>query len=208
MPIQNYASFRRLVKLTGAPVPPSILLDLEPIRTNDASVKRYGAELATKMVKRLLQSGLVPGVHLCTLNLEQSIRIILENLGWLSESEKAHASPRPRHNRLIEADDQIGTGALAVPMQKEPSAGIAGLSISPREASQLAQWGLSRDANGTKKTVNGNTGAPSGPTQSGGGEDSWDEYPNGRFTDIRSPAYGEIDGWGSGLKINVRVGPL
>jgi hypothetical protein len=37
----------------------------------------------------------------------------------------------------------------------------------------------------------------------GGVEDSWDEYPNGRFTDVRSPAYGEIDGWGNGLKITV-----
>ena len=32
---------------------------------------------------------------------------------------------------------------------------------------------------------------------------AWDEFPNGRFGDIRSPAYGEIDGYGASLKIPV-----
>lgn len=35
------------------------------------------------------------------------------------------------------------------------------------------------------------------------GDASWDEFPNGRFTDVRSPAYGELDGYGGGLKILV-----
>ena len=30
---------------------------------------------------------------------------------------------------------------------------------------------------------------------------SWDEYPNGRFGDARSPAYGDLDGWGVSLKL-------
>jgi len=30
---------------------------------------------------------------------------------------------------------------------------------------------------------------------------SWDEFPNGRFGDARSPAYGEMDGYGAGLKL-------
>lgn len=30
---------------------------------------------------------------------------------------------------------------------------------------------------------------------------AWDEFPNGRFGDIRSPAYGEMDGYGVSLKI-------
>ena len=32
---------------------------------------------------------------------------------------------------------------------------------------------------------------------------TWDEFPNGRFGDIRSPAYGEMDGYGASLKIPV-----
>lgn len=30
--------------------------------------------------------------------------------------------------------------------------------------------------------------------------ENWDEYPNGRFGDARSPAYGELDGYGVSLK--------
>lgn len=32
---------------------------------------------------------------------------------------------------------------------------------------------------------------------------SWDEFPNGRFGDARSPAYGDMDGYGVGLKLPV-----
>jgi methylenetetrahydrofolate reductase (NADPH) len=33
--------------------------------------------------------------------------------------------------------------------------------------------------------------------------ENWDEYPNGRFGDSRSPAYGELDGWGIWIKHSV-----
>ena len=37
--------------------------------------------------------------------------------------------------------------------------------------------------------------------------ENWDEYPNGRFGDSRSPAYGELDGYGVSLKQTVRLLP-
>jgi methylenetetrahydrofolate reductase (NADPH) len=132
------------------------------------------------MVQRLLSSSLIPGVHFCTLNLEKSVRTILESLDWKSSS--IQSSPLPRHNQLIEGDNDA------------PNVGT--LSISPERASQLAEWGLTHSALPPAPKKSSGTGAQ-------GGEDSWDEYPNGRFTDVRSPAYGEIDGWGSGLKITV-----
>lgn len=33
--------------------------------------------------------------------------------------------------------------------------------------------------------------------------ENWDEYPNGRFGDSRSPAYGELDGYGIWIKQSV-----
>ena len=33
--------------------------------------------------------------------------------------------------------------------------------------------------------------------------ESWDEFPNGRWGDVRSPAYGELDGYG--VNINKTV---
>lgn len=126
------------------------------------------------MVSRLVASGLVQGVHFCTLNLEKSVRTILENVGWTQSG--ASGSPPVRHNQLIGEDGQK-------------------LSISPSEASHLAEWGLHHAQPPVPKR------AAVGGGQSA--EDSWDEYPNGRFTDVRSPAYGEIDGWGSGLQTTV-----
>jgi methylenetetrahydrofolate reductase (NADPH) len=123
------------------------------------------------MVSRLVASGLVQGVHFCTLNLEKSVRTILENIGWTQGT-----SPAKKFNELIGDEKQDRT-------------------TSPGDASQLAEWGLHQSQSPVPKR-----------TAVGGGqsaEDSWDEYPNGRFTDVRSPAYGEIDGWGSGLKTTV-----
>ena len=63
----------------------------------------------------------------------------------------------------------------------------------------------------TNGAVNGHAADPklahlrsSGATDSRRGNDSptsWDEYPNGRFGDARSPAYGDLDGWGVSLKL-------
>ena len=180
MPIQNFASFRRLVNLTQCEVPQQILDDLEPIKADDAAVKRYGIDLATRMVSRLVK--VVPGVHFCTLNLEKSVRTVLQNLEWSEGKDPDHGV---RLNRLIEDDETLGTSP---PAQRE-------LAVSPQEASLLAQRVLANKAVTPKKPAN----TPQASTT----EDSWDEFPNGRFTDVRSPAYGEIDGWGSGLKITV-----
>lgn len=173
MPIQSYSSFRRLINLTKCTVPDYIMQELEPIKTNDAAVKQYGASLATEMVKKLMTSKLVPGVHFCTLNLEKSVRTILENLQWNAKKQhdSIHSSPVSRHNQLISEEAlEMDDGAEKVP-----------LAVS---AADVAQW--------VKNTRE---------LSAIGGEPSWDEFPNGRFTDVRSPAYGEIDGWGNGLKI-------
>ncbi|WWC72478.1 methylenetetrahydrofolate reductase [Kwoniella pini CBS 10737] len=206
MPIQNFASFRRLVNLTKCPVPEAISSDLIPISSDDSAVKRYGAELATKMVKQVLESKLVPGIHFCTLNLEKSVRTILENLKWTSTSAPSiEKSPLVRHNRLIEDDQPQTNGTIAINGRTTVNGSglghqISELSVSPSEASQLAQWGLQHNS---LPPVPKKGGIQGGATSNSGqgAEDSWDEYPNGRFTDVRSPAYGEIDGWGSGLKI-------
>lgn len=35
--------------------------------------------------------------------------------------------------------------------------------------------------------------------------ENWDEYPNGRFGDSRSPAFGELDGYGVWIKQTVSI---
>jgi methylenetetrahydrofolate reductase (NADPH) len=94
MPIQTYASFLRVIKLCGARVPPNIMADLDTIRHNDQLIKDYGVRLAVDIIRRIAGSGLVSGIHFCTLNLEKSVQLVLGNLGW------AGGGPITR-NRLI-----------------------------------------------------------------------------------------------------------
>lgn len=44
-------------------------------------MKDYGVKLAINMIKKLAANG-VNGVNFCTLNLEKSVRLILEGLQW------------------------------------------------------------------------------------------------------------------------------
>jgi methylenetetrahydrofolate reductase (NADPH) len=155
------------------------------------------------MAQRLLSSNVVPGVHFCTLNLEKSVRQILDNLDWTDENPPniRKSTVTQRQTQLIEDDTLQPNGAVKVngvsTQNGETTTSMAGLSISAKDATAIASLGLD---DGIPQLTKGLGGAgPQGPS----GEDSWDEYPNGRFTDVRSPAYGEIDGWGSGLKITV-----
>ncbi|KAI5477814.1 hypothetical protein MNV49_005898 [Pseudohyphozyma bogoriensis] len=54
--------------------------------------------------------------------------------------------------------------------------------------------GQGAPGSGATVTPAGSLGRNDSPT-------SWDEFPNGRFGDARSPAYGEMDGYGVGLKL-------
>jgi hypothetical protein len=56
------------------------------------------------MIRRLVEEGGMRGFHFCTLNLEKSVRCILETLGWAP----GHANP---HARLIAVSfrDNVGS---------------------------------------------------------------------------------------------------
>ena len=90
MPIQTYASFLRLTKLCGTHIPDSVARYLEPIKHDDQKVKDYGISLAVEIIQRLVNEGGLQGFHFCTLNLEKSVQMILEKLGWSSPSSSTH----------------------------------------------------------------------------------------------------------------------
>ncbi|THG97685.1 hypothetical protein EW026_g4365 [Hermanssonia centrifuga] len=171
MPIQTYASFLRLTKLCGTRVPPSLMEDLVPIRHDDQKVKDYGVKLAIKMIQRLTTEAEVPGVHICTLNLEKSVQRVIEGLGWSGSSLKYT-------NKLIA--DVSGTATPASHPELE-------LVITPHNATDSAT---------TQLAV-----GPATETEAGKGElnnaATWDDFPNGRFGDFKSPAYGVSNPWGT-----------
>lgn len=59
-------------------------------------MKDYGIDLAIKMIRRLTNEGGVSGFHFCTLNLEKSVRRVLEGLEWIGDNQRTM-----EQNRLI-----------------------------------------------------------------------------------------------------------
>ena len=126
------------------------------------------------MVQRLIDSGAVQGVHFCTLNLELSVRKILERLQW------SMSSPADAPNKLIV--DNPGQVSQA----HEPE---AHLLITPGSAASVVVVHPTNESLPDTSRGAGEINYPS----------TWDEYPNGRFGDAKSPAYGASEPWDSTL---------
>ncbi|KAF8891252.1 methylenetetrahydrofolate reductase-domain-containing protein [Infundibulicybe gibba] len=172
MPIQTYSSFLRLTKLCGTQVPSSVMTALSPISHDDQLIKEYGVALAIEMIRRITTEGDIPGVHFCTLNLEKSVQRVLESLQWAGVSA-------PAQNKLIA--ETTGTTAQAT-----QNIDGSDLLVTASTATNSATLVLSH--------------APTTEGEAGRGElnnaATWDEFPNGRFGDYKSPAYGSQDHWG------------
>ncbi|KAJ2033403.1 methylenetetrahydrofolate reductase 1 [Coemansia sp. RSA 922] len=126
LPVQSYQSFRRLVHLTKVAVPEALRQALDDVSANDQAVKDLGVEHAVATVRKLQAAG-VRGVHITTLNLENTVMRVLSALDLGTEARRL--TPR------ISAT------------QTEPSNVVPG---------------------------------------------AWDDFPNGRWGDARSPAFGNL----------------
>ena len=152
MPIQSYGGFKRMTTLCKTFVPQSIHDALEPIKDDDQAVKEYGVHLAVEMCRKLRDAG-VRAFHFYTLNLEKTVRLVLEGLEFVADNAVTKQLP----------------------------------------------WMPSLAKNRTKETVRpifwkNRTRSYVRRTE------SWDEFPNGRWGDSRSPAFGELDGYGVSIK--------
>lgn len=92
MPIQNYGGFVRMTSFCKTLVPDAIAKALEPIKDNDEAVKDYGVQLGIEMSQQLMAAG-APGLHYYTLNLERSVRRILEGLTSLANKASRREFP-------------------------------------------------------------------------------------------------------------------
>ncbi|XP_078490239.1 methylenetetrahydrofolate reductase (NADPH) [Ciona intestinalis] len=144
-PIQTNRSLVQLTKLSKLSIPEEIQKVIEPIKDNDAAIRKYGIDLATDMCRTLLNSGKVHGLHMYTLNLETATIQILKNLGlWCQDVAKplpwkTSANPERRENETVRP-----------------------IFWCDRPKSYIHR------------------------TQ------GWDEFPNGRWGDSASPAFGEL----------------
>ncbi|CAI5729819.1 unnamed protein product [Peronospora destructor] len=144
MPIQNYGGFERMTSFCKTFVPEEVRKALAPIKDNDEAVKDYGVQLGITMSQQLIDAGVL-GLHFYTLNLERSVRRILEGLSSLS-------SRVPRR----ELPWQTST------LLKRASESVRPIYWSNRPKSYVHRTAM------------------------------WDEYPNGRWGNSESPAFGEL----------------
>ena len=70
-------------------------------------MKEYGINLAVSTI-RILQKEGVRGFHLCTLNLEKSVKRVLEILEWVTPATVAEAAARRQVSiQAVTLEDQF-----------------------------------------------------------------------------------------------------
>lgn len=92
MPLHTYAGWKRMTTLCKTAVPEKMANDLEAIKDDDEAVKAYGERYCTDMIVRMQQEG-ITFFHFYTLNLEASVRNILEKLRFDPTMEKLRPLP-------------------------------------------------------------------------------------------------------------------
>lgn len=181
MPVSTFRLAVRAARLLHALIPTGFLLRLEAAALDDDRVKEIGIEEMGRIIARVDREleGRIRGFHFYTLNLETAVALIIEQLPALLPL--VHRAPR---GSAVESDSD-GEGERARGANENGVAGqgdargVAGLSDKRTLLAILRGKGaLGKDA-------------------------TWDEYPNGRFGDSNSPAYGEIDGYGPNLKLRL-----
>lgn len=224
MPINTFQSFVRASRLSHASIPPALLESFNAIpKGDDERVKLLGVEVLSKIITTIFQKteGRVNGFHFYSLNLEKSVAKIIEQCPVLfipsSSTNVAKAKAR--------ASSVSSSGSVAVSegddsefIIEPPASGSARVhrrsSVNAHNrliVSDLATAGKSAfltvsesnvGSSDIKSQLSDDILAISTGEGALGREANWDDFPNGRFGDSRSPAYGEIDGYGPSLHVD------
>ncbi|KAK6212393.1 methylenetetrahydrofolate reductase 1 [Pestalotiopsis sp. IQ-011] len=222
MPIQSYQMIKRTTKLSHAKIPDHLMARLDAVKKDDEKVKSVGVDIVSEIIEKVKEiKSKTPGprgFHFYTLNLEKAVSFIIE---------KSNLIPPASADDLEEeavVDDLISVPTLQVNGSAHDSAHsstIASLRRSSRRHSSIGSDPRNRvivsdrplshpeyeasaiDASIPAEAINtrANTLAISEGEGVLGREATWDDFPNGRWGDARSPAYGEIDGYGPTLHV-------
>ncbi|ROT39132.1 methylenetetrahydrofolate reductase [Sodiomyces alkalinus F11] len=230
MPIQSYQMIKRTTKLSHASIPDHIMARLDAVKGDDEKVKQVGVDILSELVEQVREvkgrrHG-PRGFHFYTLNLEKAVSFILERTHLIpdkdEENEEAVVDDEAQPPAPAPAPEPEPAAAATV-----PSVQINGLLETPRgdrSSRRLSSIGsdprnhviVSRASNPDYETTAALAGIPAEPVNTRantlaisegegalGREATWDDFPNGRWGDARSPAYGEIDGYGVSLHMSV-----
>ena len=208
MPIQSYQMIKRTTKLSHAKMPPDIMGRLDAVKGDDEMVKKVGVDILSEIITHIKDESLPGprGFHFYTLNLEKAVSFILERTHLIP------SSPPDSEYAISDLPLQSLDINGSIPSQKKPSRRLSSIGSDPHNRVIITQPSPSDPSHEATASEAGipaepvntraNTLAISEGEGSLGREATWDDYPNGRWGDARSPAYGEIDGYGVSLHMS------
>ncbi|KAK1243589.1 hypothetical protein MKX08_001727 [Trichoderma sp. CBMAI-0020] len=224
MPIQSYAMIKRTAKLSHAEMPEEIMARLNAVKGDDEKVKMVGVDILSELIEQIREiKSRTPGpkgFHFYTLNLEKSISFILERTKLIpdvpEDEEAVVDEPVPAAVTGQRSIPRISVNGNVPPRQsrshsrtarRQSSVGsdphnrviVGRAAAHPEWEASSTEAGLPAESINTRA----NTLAISEGEGALGREATWDDFPNGRFGDARSPAYGEIDGYGVSIHMSV-----
>ncbi|KAF3927240.1 hypothetical protein ABW20_dc0107362 [Dactylellina cionopaga] len=211
MPIQSYQIFRRTTKLCSVKVPETITDRLEAVKADDEVVKENGIDIVTEIIQKIRQTktssyeeNMPRGFHFYTLNLEKAVAFIVERCGLIpeipaAEDEEVAVVDDDEQTALLTVNAAIRRSRRASSIISDPHNRVIVDTVSSARSDLQAEAGEA----GAPKILDpgsqeGNLAISEGEGALGR-EATWDDFPNGRWGDARSPAFGEIDGYGVSL---------
>lgn len=194
MPVQSYQILKRTTKLSHAKLPPDVEERLGRVKGNDEAVKEVGVDILSEIVEKIMTmpSPGPKGCHFYTLNLEKAVSFIVE---------RCHLIPPPDQDD----DEFVAVDGTETTVVLNGAAGnastlyrrrLSSVNSDPHNrvvvdlVSSHSNFEASADEAGIPKgkiNTRANTLAISEGEGALGREATWDDYPNGRWGDARSP---------------------
>ena len=219
MPIQSYQMIKRTTKLSHANIPDSLMARLDAVKGDDEKVKEVGVDIISEIIEQVREiksrtSAEGPrGFHFYTLNLEKAVSFIVERTGLISPTTPSDEGAVVDQNPIPDIRLLRVNGSTPAQSSHEPSRRKTSIGSDPRDrvivqglSASYPDWeATALEASVPAEPINSraNTLAISEGEGVLGREATWDDFPNGRWGDARSPAYGQIDGYGVSLHVTV-----
>ncbi|KAJ5609435.1 Methylenetetrahydrofolate reductase 2 [Penicillium herquei] len=189
MPIHSYKILTRVTKLSHVKIPDNVAKRIEDLKHDDDAVKRAGVDIVSEIVGVsfiLERCDMIPPFSVnqddSAIDIDGTVSLDDVPTRALQGRRRSSINSQP-HNRVIV--DRLSGKDSSRSSTHEALAESAGLPAMPpnRSTTLLISEGLG----------------------SLGREATWDDFPNGRWGDARSPAFGEIDGYGPSLHVTSAV---
>ncbi|SCW04038.1 LAFE_0H04544g1_1 [Lachancea fermentati] len=206
MPINSFLLFNRASKLSHASIPKRILDRFPPeIQADDSKVREIGVDILVEIIDEIYErtNGRIKGVHFYTLNLEKAIAQIVSKSAVLSSIlEEDQSDEEDAEGDIVLEDIDTTKEDENLRKRRRQSSHNSDVISNRVLVDQDGNFTANRSASGApSRKVVVSISQGSGTL---GKDATWDEFPNGRFGDSRSPAFGEIDGYGPSLKVSAK----